>query len=55
MAAAFAVLRLARFGLQFLWLGRRTDRRSMGTAMGLSLRLLLESCDGAGVPSRKLE
>jgi uncharacterized protein (TIRG00374 family) len=37
IAVVFAVLRLALFGLQFLWLGRRTDRRPIGTAMGLSL------------------
>ena len=37
VAVVFAVLRLALFGLQFLWLGRRTDRRPVGTAMGLSL------------------
>ncbi len=37
IAGAFAVLRLALFGLQLLWLGRRTGPMGIGTAMGLSL------------------
>jgi uncharacterized protein (TIRG00374 family) len=37
IAVAFAVLRIALFGLQLFWLGRRTGPLSVGTSMGLSL------------------
>lgn len=37
IAVTFAVLRIALFGLQFFWLGRRTGPLRFGTAMGLSL------------------
>ena len=37
IAVAFAMLRIALFGLQFLWLGRRTGPMRVVTAMGLSL------------------
>lgn len=37
LALGFAVIRLVLFGLQLLWLGRRTGPMSLVTAMGLSL------------------
>jgi uncharacterized protein (TIRG00374 family) len=37
LAVGFAVIRLVLFGLQLLWLGRRTGPLSLLTAMGLSL------------------
>ncbi len=37
LAVGFAVIRLVLFGLQLMWLGRRTGPMSFPTAMGLSL------------------
>ena len=37
LALGFAVVRLLLFGLQLLWLGRRTGSMSLPTALGLSL------------------
>jgi uncharacterized protein (TIRG00374 family) len=37
IAVVFAALRIALFGLQFLWLGRRTGPMRVATALGLAL------------------